>query len=298
MGNNSKVRKSGNDDSRKKDDITVNTARSHNFDLDDPELPKWVSENAFASGEYPHQVPFDDKDYAKLLIALQIELVKLQTWTIKAGRRLVIVFEGRDAAGKGGTIGAFREYMSPRQTRIVALPKPTDIEIGQWYFQRYVQHMPTRGEIVIFDRSWYNRAGVERVMNFCSLEESERFLKEAPRFESLLVDAGIDFVKIYIDVGYEMQLKRFHERRHNPLKVWKVSPIDYAAISHYDSYTEAFLRMLEMTSSANAPWTVILGNDKKRLHLNAIRYVLTLFDYPEKKRDVIGSIDSKVLKRH
>ena len=267
------------------------------FVLDDPILPKAVSEKALGSGGYPYDKTMPDGDYETAIEALQIELVKLQQWTIAAGERIVIVFEGRDAAGKGGTIGAFREYMSPRRTRVVALPKPTETEAGQWYFQRYAVHMPTRGEIVMFDRSWYNRAGVERVMNFCTPEQTEQFLKEAPRFEDMLIDEGLHLVKFFIDVGYEMQLKRFHERRHNPLKVWKVSPIDYAAIEKYADYTRARDRMLETTHTDHAPWTLLLGNDKKRLRLNALRHLLGLFDYPGKDRTVIGDIDPKVLGR-
>ncbi|MBT9292084.1 polyphosphate kinase 2 [Prosthecodimorpha staleyi] len=267
------------------------------FNLDDPALPKSVAEKALSSGGYPYDKTMPDGDYETAIEALQIELVKLQQWTIAAGERIVIVFEGRDAAGKGGTIGAFREYMSPRRTRVVALPKPTETEAGQWYFQRYAVHMPTRGEIVMFDRSWYNRAGVERVMNFCTPEQTEQFLKEAPRFEDMLIDEGLHLVKFFIDVGYEMQLKRFHERRHNPLKVWKVSPIDYAAIEKYADYTRARDRMLETTHTDHAPWMLLLGNDKKRLRLNALRHLLGLFDYPGKNRTVIGDIDPKILGR-
>jgi polyphosphate kinase 2 len=271
----------------------ANDART--FDLDSPKLPKWVSENAFASGGYPHAHALDDDDFADVLIDLQIELVKLQTWAIERGEKIVMVFEGRDGAGKGSVIGAFRQYMSPRRTRVVALPKPTPTETGQWYFQRYVAHMPTAGEIVMFDRSWYNRAGVERVMGFCTPEESERFLKEAPRFEAMLTGEGLRLVKFWIEVGREMQLSRFWDRRHNPLKIWKISDIDKAAIDRFDDYGRARDRMLETTHSDAAPWTVVLGNDKRRLKLNAIRHLLSLFDYTGKDRKVIGEIDPKVL---
>ena len=298
MGNNhsDKRRDAKDDDSTNVSGASAKNAKTdRGFDLDNPRLPKWIDDNAFASGHYPHDTTMDEKSYEKLLIPLQIELVKLQKWSIEAGERIMLVFEGRDAAGKGGTIGAFREYMSPRQTRIVALPKPTETERGQWYFQRYVEHMPTRSETVMFDRSWYNRAGVEKVMGFCKPAESEQFLTEAPRFETMLVDEGLKLVKFYIEVGFEMQLKRFHERRHNPLKTFKVSTIDYAAISRYDDYTAARDRMLEVSHTDWAPWTVVLGNDKKRLRLNAIRHVLGLFDYAGKDRKVIGEIDAKVL---
>ena len=267
------------------------------FDLDDPKLPKWVTDRAFGSGGFPYDEPYDEDRFDDELEALQIELVKLQAWAIDTGERIVIVFEGRDAAGKGSLIGAFRQYMSPRRTRVVALPKPTDVEKGQWYFQRYVIHMPTLGEVVMFDRSWYNRAGVERVMDFCTPEQTELFLKEAPRFEDMLTDEGVRLIKFFIEVGREMQLSRFHDRRHDPLKVWKISPIDHAAIGKYDDYGRARDRMLETTHTDGAPWTIVLGNDKRRLKLNAIRHVLGLFDYPGKDRHAIGAIDEKILGR-
>ena len=265
------------------------------FDLDDPKLPKWIDEGAFGSGRYPHDEPLSEKEFLKTLPELQVELVKLQQWAIAKGERIVIVFEGRDAAGKGSTIGALRQYMSPRRTRVVALDKPSAVESGQWYFQRYVPHLPTAGEVVMFDRSWYNRAGVERVMGFCTATQAELFLKEAPRFEDMLVDEGIRLIKFYIDVGYEMQLKRFHERRHDPLKVWKISSIDHAAIRKYAEYGEARDRMIEMTHRDAAPWTILLGNDKRRLKLNALRYLLGLFEYEGKDRKVIGALDDKVI---
>ena len=282
------------------DDLTKvanGTAKVRSFDLDDPKLPEWVKDGAFGSGGFPYDEPYDEDRFDDELEALQIELVKLQTWAIDAGERIVIVFEGRDAAGKGSLIGAFRQYMSPRRTRVVALPKPTDAEKGQWYFQRYVGHMPTTGEVVMFDRSWYNRAGVEPVMGFCTPEQTEMFLKEAPRFEDMLTDEGIRLIKFFIDVGFEMQLERFHDRRHDPLKVWKVSPIDYAAVTRYDDYGRARDRMLERTHTDRAPWTVGLGNDKRRLKLAAMRHVLSLFDYPGKDRKAIGAVDEKILGR-
>lgn len=265
------------------------------FDLTDPHLPKWVEDGAFGSGNYPYDKPLDEKDFAPMLERLQIELVKLQTEAITKGWRVVVVFEGRDAAGKGSVIGALRQYMSPRRTRIVALPKPTESEEGQWYFQRYAEHLPTRGEVVIFDRSWYNRGGVERVMGFCTPEQSENFLREAPRFEDLLIDEGIVLLKFWLDVGREMQLSRFHDRRHNPLKVWKISDIDQAAIGLYDAYGAARDRMLEVTHTDRSPWTVALGNDKRRMKLDVLRHLLSRFDYPGKDRKAIGEIDPKIL---
>jgi len=286
-------RKAGRDDVLAK----VGNGARPRFDLDDPKLPKWVEDGAFGSGDFPYDEAYDEDRFDDELEALQIELVKLQTWAIDKGERIVVVFEGRDAAGKGSLIGAFRQYMSPRRTRVVALPKPTDAEKGQWYFQRYVGHMPTSGEVVMFDRSWYNRAGVEPVMGFCTAEQTELFLKEAPRFEDMLTDEGVRLIKFFLDVGFEMQLSRFHDRRHNPLKVWKVSPIDYAAVTKYEDYGRARDRMIERTHTDAAPWTVVLGNDKRRLKLNAIRHVLGLFDYPDKDRKAIGAIDEKILGR-
>lgn len=287
-------KKAGRDDDLANPDAAED---GHTFDLDDPRLPKWVKENALRSGGYPYPEPLDEDLFDDTLEKLQIELVKLQTWAIAVGERIVIVFEGRDAAGKGSVIGAFRQYMSPRRTRVVALPKPTEAEAGQWYFQRYVVHMPTRGDVVMFDRSWYNRAGVEKVMGFCTPEQTEMFLREAPRFEDMLTDEGIRLIKFYLDVGWEMQLSRFHDRRHDPLKVWKISPIDQAAVSRYDDYTRARDRMLEMTHTDSAPWMVALGNDKRRLKLEVIRHVLMRFDYPDKDHRVIGSLDEKVIGR-
>lgn len=265
------------------------------FDLDDPALPHWIEKASFSSGHYPHEEPMPDRDYEKSLIDLQIELVKLQSWAIQTGERIVLVIEGRDAAGKGGIIDALTEYMNPRMTRVVALPKPNEVERGQWYFQRYAKHLPTAGEIVLFDRSWYNRAGVERVMGFAKPAEVELFLREAPRFEAMLIDEGIRLIKIFVDVGFEMQLKRFHERRHNPLKMWKISEIDRQAIARYGAYTEARDRMLETTHTDVAPWTVVYGNDKKRARLSVTRHILALFDYAGKDRKIIGEPDEKIL---
>ncbi len=282
------------DDKKKTKDEPASPDRRR-FDLSDPKLPDWVKDAAFSSGGYPHAKPLDEDEFEETLTRLQIELVKLQTWAIATGLRLVIVFEGRDAAGKGSVIGALRQYMSPRRTRVVALPKPSEVERGQWYFQRYVQHLPTVGEVVVFDRSWYNRSGVERVMGFCTVEESERFLAETPHFEDLLIAENIRLVKFWLEVGREMELSRFHDRRHNPLKIWKISDVDVAAIDKYDDYTRARDRMLETTHTDRAPWTIALGNDKRRLKLNVIRHILRLFDYPDKDRKAIGEIDDKVL---
>jgi len=265
------------------------------FDVDDPVLPEWVEREALASGGYPYDEPIKDKLYEEELEQLQVELVKLQRHVIANGMRLVLVFEGRDAAGKGGSIFAFRQYLNPRAARLVALPKPTEAERGQWYFQRYVAHLPTSGEIVLFDRSWYNRAGVEPVMGFCTPEEHEAFLAATPAFEKMLIDSGIVFFKFWLNVGQVTQLKRFFERRHNPLKIWKLSPIDYKAMHSWDAYTRARDRMFEATHSAVTPWSVVRANDKRRARLNIIRHVLATLDYSGKDANVVRKPDPSIL---
>lgn len=265
------------------------------FDLENPKLAKQIEKGALAAGGFPYEKKMKRKEYEKALEPLQIELIKLQRWVRATGERVVMVFEGRDAAGKGGTIHAFKEFQNPRHTRVVALSKPTDKEQGELYFQRYVAHLPTKGETVMFDRSWYNRGGVEPVMGFCTSDEHEHFLKEAPRFEDMLVDDGIRLFKFWLNVGRETQLKRFHDRRHNPLKVWKLSPIDIKALDKWDDYTQARNQMLECTHTAHAPWTIIRSNDKKRARLNAIRHVLMSIDYDGKDEKIIGKLDQKII---
>ena len=265
------------------------------FDLDDPVLPDWIDKEAFKSGGYPYDKPLKSEAYETELTALQIELVKLQAHVMAKGLRLALVFEGRDAAGKGGAIFAFRQYLNPRHARDVALPKPSETEAGQWYFQRYVAELPTAGEIVTFDRSWYNRAGVEPVMGFCTPAEHRAFLAEVPRFEGLLVDSGLILFKIWLDIGRETQMKRFHERRHNPLKIWKLSSIDYAALDKWDDYTKARDEMLAACHDEGAPWTIVLANDKRRARLNIIRQVLASIDYAGRDKDVVDKPDPKIL---
>ncbi|MCO5732563.1 polyphosphate kinase 2 [Rhizobium sp. SSA_523] len=265
------------------------------FDIDDPKLPDWVADAALSSGGYPYPKKLDGDTYDAQLKALQIELVKAQTSFQASGRRLMALFEGRDAAGKGGSIFAIRAYLNPRSARVVALTKPTETEAGQWYFQRYVSHFPTRGEIVLFDRSWYNRAGVEPVMGFCTPEQHQVFLREAPVFERLLVDDGIHVFKFYLNIGREMQLKRFHDRRHDPLKVWKLSPMDIAALGKWADYSRYRDEMLEQTHTPDAPWTVVRANDKRRARINIIRHLLLSIDYEGKDTSVIGEIDRKIL---
>ncbi|HOV03648.1 MAG TPA: polyphosphate kinase 2 [Kaistiaceae bacterium] len=265
------------------------------FDIDNPVLAPEIADRALSSGGYPYDKKLKKKDYEAELEKLQVELVKVQAWVRETGRRLVLVFEGRDSAGKGGTIFVVRQYMNPRYARIVALTKPTETELGQWYFQRYVDEMPTRGEIVLFDRSWYNRAGVEPVMGFCTPEENVAFLAQTPTFEKMLVDDGIILFKFWLNIGREAQLERFHERRHNPLKTWKLSPIDIAALSKWDAYSEARDRMMPLTDTDWAPWTVVRANDQKRARLEVIRFLLQTLDYPDKDEAVAIPPDPKIL---
>lgn len=269
--------------------------KSVTFDLDDKELPEEITQDLMQSGGYPYDKKLSRKKYEAELESLQLELGKVQTWLQKTGERVVIVFEGRDAAGKGGTINAFRQYLNPRHNKVVALSKPSDIERGQWYFQRYTCHLPTSGEMVMFDRSWYNRAGVEPVMGFCTPQQHKQFLTEAPKYEEMLVSEGIHFFKFWLNVGQEMQIKRFHDRRQNPLKMWKLSPIDIKALNKWQDYTKARDLMLEATHKPQAPWTIVRSNDKRRARINAIRHFLTRLDYEGKNEDVIGETDPLIV---
>ncbi|EFL89820.1 polyphosphate kinase 2 [Ahrensia sp. R2A130] len=274
-------------------DLNVN-GKKRSFDIDDPDLPDWVSDNEFSSGNYPYEKKLKKSLYKEQLEALQLELVKLQAHRLETGKRIMVLFEGRDAAGKGGTIGAFREYLKPRNARVVALSKPTDVEQGQWYYQRYIYHFPTAGNMTMFDRSWYNRGGVEPVMGFCSPQQHQQFLAQTPDFEKLLVDEGYAFFKIWLNVGQEMQIKRFHDRRHNPMKSWKLSPIDLVALTKWDDYTKARDEMLAATHTDHAPWTIIRSNDKRRARLEAIRTVLNAVEYEGKDKSAIGESDDKI----
>lgn len=264
------------------------------FDIDDPVLPDWIDKEAFGSGHFPYDKKLSNKDYEKALKLLQIELVKVQFWLQATGKRVMAVFEGRDAAGKGGAIHATMSYMNPRSARVVALTKPTETERGQWYFQRYVATFPTAGEFVLFDRSWYNRGGVEPVMGFCTPEQYEKFLKETPRFEKMIAAEGIHLFKFWLDIGREMQLKRFHDRRHDPLKIWKLSAMDIAALKKWDDYTAKRDRMLKETHIELAPWTVVRANDKRRARLDVIRHMLKTLDYDGKDKKAIGAIDDRI----
>ncbi len=270
-------------------------ALASSFDVDHADLPDHVDDNALTSGGYPYASRMKRKDYEKQLIALQIELTKLQRHVRETGERIVVVFEGRDTAGKGGCIARFMQYLNPRHAHAVALAKPTDTERGQWYFQRYAAHMPTAGDIVLFDRSWYNRAGVERVMGFCNQDELASFLREAPQFEGMLARDGIRLFKMFLTIGQEMQLKRFHDRRHNPLKQWKLTEMDRAAIDRWHDYTEAKEEMFRFTHTETSPWTVIRANDKRRARLEVIRHVLLAQDYGNKDLKAAGTPDPLII---
>jgi polyphosphate kinase 2 len=266
------------------------------WSLDFDELPKEIDALTFPDGEgYVRDKKLSSKKYDKQLEALQIELVKLQRWVREKGERVVLVFEGRDAAGKGGTIKRFMMNLNPRFAHVVALAKPSDVELGQWYFQRYIDWLPTTGDMCFFDRSWYNRAGVERVFGFCTEEQVQDFFMEAPVFEGMLRREGIHLFKFWLTVERAEQLKRFYERKNNPLKQWKLSPMDYKSVSKWDQYTEAIADMFRNTDTPHAPWTVLDANDQKRARLNAIRVVLNAFDYDGKDAENIGEIDKDLV---
>ena len=251
--------------------------------IDDP--PNIGEENRiryFRENLYPYAERMRNKEYNQEKLSLQVELVKLQNWIKETGERLLILFEGRDAAGKGGAIRRFMEHWNPRGARVVALDKPSDVELGQWYFQRYVRHLPSAGEIVLFDRSWYNRAGVERVMGFSSERDYRIFIQQAPVLEKMISDSGIHIIKLYFSVSRHEQLKRFQKRANDPLKQWKVSPVDIRSIDKWEEYTEAKEAMFLLTHTESAPWTIIKSDDKKRARVNAMRHVLHIMDYEGK----------------
>ncbi|MFV3382912.1 MULTISPECIES: polyphosphate kinase 2 [Pseudomonas] len=255
------------------------------------------STSARLPASYPYRTRLRRQDYEKTKHALQIELLKVQSWVKDTGQRVVILFEGRDAAGKGGTIKRFMEHLNPRGARIVALEKPSEQEKGQWYFQRYIQHLPTAGEMVFFDRSWYNRAGVERVMEFCTPLQYLEFMRQAPELERMLCNSGILLFKYWFSVNREEQLRRFISRRDDPLKHWKLSPIDIKSLDKWDDYTAAKEAMFFHTDTADAPWTVIKSDDKKRARINCIRHFLHSLDYPGKDHSVAHAPDSLLVGR-
>ncbi|MEM9394140.1 MAG: polyphosphate kinase 2 [Pseudomonadota bacterium] len=246
---------------------------------------------AFETGRYPYRRKMPRRSYEAEKARLQAELLKVQLWAQDTGQRFVLLFEGRDAAGKGGTIKRFTEHLNPRSARVVALNKPTWEEKGQWYFQRYIQELPTVGEMVFYDRSWYNRAGVERVMGFCSPNEYLEFMRQTPDFERMLVRSGIRLYKYWFSVTRAEQLRRFKSRETDPLKQWKLSPIDKASLDKWDDYTEAKEAMFFYTNTADAPWTIVKSNCKKRARLNCMRHFLSTLEYPDKDHSIATSPD-------
>ncbi len=263
-----------------------------------PELVERVknatSKKQIISDHYPYEKMMKSAVYEEEIELLQIELVKMQAWIKESGERIVIVFEGRDAAGKGGTIQRFTENLNPRGARVVALAKPSDTERGQWYFQRYIQHMPTAGDIVFFDRSWYNRAGVEHVMGFCTPHEYLEFMRQAPEFERMLTRSGVRLFKYWFSVSREEQLRRFLSRAKDPLKQWKLSPMDVESLGRWDEYTKAKTSMLFYTDTKDAPWTIVRSDDKKRARLNAIKYLLKSIPY-EGKDEALIKVDKRII---
>lgn len=249
----------------------------------------------FENGKYPYDTKLGRKEYETEKALLQAELLKVQRWVGETGQKFVLLFEGRDAAGKGGTIKRFMEHLNPREARVVALNKPTDEERGQWFYQRYISQLPTEGEMVFYDRSWYNRAGVERVMGFCSPSEYLEFMRQTPEFERMLTRSGIRLYKYWFSVTREEQKRRFDSRKDDPLKRWKLSPVDVASLSKWDDYTEAKEAMFFYTHTADAPWTIIKSNDKKRARLECMRHFLSTVDYPDKDYELVRAPDPLIV---
>ncbi len=256
--------------------------------LPHPDQPTWRE-------DYPYDTRMTEREYQKAKRAMQIELLKMQGWVKKNQAKVAVLFEGRDAAGKGGTIKRFTENLNPRGARIIALDKPSEKEQTQWYFQRYVSVLPSGGEIVLFDRSWYNRAGVERVMGFCTPTEYLEFMRQAPELERMLVRSDTHLIKFWFSVSREEQRRRFAQRHTDPVRRWKLSPMDLQSLDKWDAYTEAKEAMFFYTNTADAPWTVIKSNDKKRARIEALRYVLSVLDYDEKDHDVVGTPDPLIV---
>jgi len=249
----------------------------------------------FETGEYPYRRKMPRAAYEKQKAELQVELLKAQRWIQEEGQKIVLLFEGRDAAGKGGTIKRFMEHMNPRGARVVALAVPTQGERGQWFFQRYINNLPTAGEIVLFDRSWYNRAGVERVMDFCSPNDYLEFMRQTPDLERMFTRSGIRLFKFWFSITREEQVRRFKSRKTDPLKQWKLSPIDRASLDRWDDYTEAKEAMFFYTDTADAPWIVVKSDDKKRARLNCMRYFLWRLPYPDKNSEVVRRPDPLIV---
>lgn len=256
--------------------------------------PKAIQQT-FETGEYPYKRKISRKIYEAHKAELQVELLKVQKWVKEKNQKVVILFEGRDAAGKGGTIKRFMEHLNPRGARVVALEKPTDNERSQWFFQRYITHLPSAGEIVMFDRSWYNRAGVERVMRFCRPNDYLEFMRQCPEIERMLVQSGIHLFKYWFSVSREEQRRRFNARNSDPLKQWKLSPIDKASLDKWDDYTEAKEAMFFFTDTADAPWTIIKSNDKKRARLNCMQHFLSNLPYEDKNKKIVRGPDPLIV---
>jgi len=276
--------------------MTQPTAKPETETAPTPASPPVASHRqAFENGKYPYKDKLKKSEYERRKALIQAELLKVQHWAQETGQKFVLLFEGRDAAGKGGTIKRFTEHLNPRQARVVALNKPTDEERGQWFFQRYIAHLPTRGEIVFYDRSWYNRAGVERVMGFCDPSEYLEFMRQTPEFERMLVRSGIQLYKYWFSVTQDEQKRRFDSRSDDPLKQWKLSPIDKQSLDKWPDYTEAKEAMFFYTDTADAPWTVVKSNDKKRARLNCMLHFLSTLDYPGKDPEIATPPDPLIV---
>ena len=299
MKDESNFDQSGRDDddtevpSRRKRASTHDSSPSHIFSQirHDPDQIR----DLFREGKYPYKNRIRREAYEQHKQELQVELLKVQNWVKQTGQRIVVFCEGRDAAGKGGTIKRFMEHLNPRAARVVALEKPTEHELGQWYFQRYIEHMPTAGEIVFFDRSWYNRAGVERVMSFCSSLQYLEFMRQTPDLERMLARSGIRLFKYWFSVTRDEQQRRFSARERDPLKQWKLSPIDRESRDKWVEYTQAKEAMFFYTDTADAPWTIIKSDDKKRARLNCMQHFLSRLNYPDKDPHVVRGPDPLIV---
>ncbi len=272
-------------------EMVVDTNTEHSF----PKIEKNAVTETFDNTDAPVTKKMGKKEYETRKRELQSELLKVQLWAQDNGQKFVLLFEGRDAAGKGGTIKRFMEHLNPRNARVVALPKPGERQIGQWFFQRYIEHLPTSGEMVLYDRSWYNRAGVERVMGFCSPNEYLEFMRQTPDFERMLVRSGINMFKYWFSVSQEEQKHRFASRSEDPLKRWKLSPIDKASLNKWDDYTEAKEAMFFYTDTADAPWTIIKSDDKKRARINCMLHFLNSVNYPDKDTSIVTTPDPLIV---
>ncbi len=276
-------------------EIKVNSVPPAGEDSQFPVVSTDAVRQAFETGEYPYAERLGKRDYEIQKARIQAELLKVQLWAQETGQKFVMLFEGRDAAGKGGTIKRFMEHLNPRTARVVALNKPTDKERGQWFFQRYIRHLPTDGEMVFYDRSWYNRAGVERVMGFCSPNEYLEFMRQTPELERMLTRSGIQLYKYWFSVTRDEQKRRFDSRKDDPLKRWKLSPVDLASLSKWEDYTEAKEAMFFYSDTADAPWTIVKSNDKKRARLNCMLHFLNSLDYPDKDKEIVVPTDPLIV---